>query len=245
MSFFGLFNFTAPYLPFVLAGFSIFVGNQWPVGDLVGMAVAHVYFWAEDVWPHVLDERRRAAGLPPPLPGEEWSLFKAPTPFRNLVDSLIAGRRTNVDPFATLDAAGVDPIFVPEHTDVGGTLGYGLGAAVGVGIAAAGNGPQNEVQPRNPAGVLLGFVSRVLGAVGLAHLVGGPAPQVDGWRRQPTSDANSSANGEEEGRDANSSQHEAEPRRTVGEQNPSVSSEDDLRLRSNRSAENREEHDGD
>ncbi|KXS21877.1 Der1-like protein [Gonapodya prolifera JEL478] len=50
MNFLGLFTFTAPYLPFVLAGFSLLINNHWPVGDMVGMVVAHVYYWGADVW---------------------------------------------------------------------------------------------------------------------------------------------------------------------------------------------------
>ena len=36
MSMMGLFNFTAPYLPWVLLGFSVLLGNS-PVTDLLGM----------------------------------------------------------------------------------------------------------------------------------------------------------------------------------------------------------------
>ncbi|XP_022113855.1 derlin-2 [Pieris rapae] len=50
MNFFGLMNFQAPYLPFVLLGFSVLLGNSISV-DLVGMAIGHIYFFLEDVWP--------------------------------------------------------------------------------------------------------------------------------------------------------------------------------------------------
>ncbi|XP_041978932.1 derlin-2 [Aricia agestis] len=50
MNFFGLMNFQAPYLPWVLLGFSVLLGNSISV-DLVGMAIGHIYFFLEDVLP--------------------------------------------------------------------------------------------------------------------------------------------------------------------------------------------------
>ncbi|XP_046741176.1 derlin-2 [Diprion similis] len=50
MNFFGLLNFQAPYLPWVLLGFSVLLGNAIWV-DLIGMAVGHMYYFAEDVFP--------------------------------------------------------------------------------------------------------------------------------------------------------------------------------------------------
>lgn len=50
MNFFGLLNFLAPYLPWVLLGFSVILGNTIWV-DLMGMAVGHVYYFLEDVFP--------------------------------------------------------------------------------------------------------------------------------------------------------------------------------------------------
>ncbi|KAG5314902.1 DERL2 protein, partial [Pseudoatta argentina] len=52
MNFFGLLNFQAPYLPWVLLGFSVLLGNTIWV-DLVGMAVGHTYYYAEDVFPQI------------------------------------------------------------------------------------------------------------------------------------------------------------------------------------------------
>lgn len=51
MNFFGLLNFQAPYLPWVLLGFSVLLGNAIWV-DLVGMAVGHIYYFVEDVLPN-------------------------------------------------------------------------------------------------------------------------------------------------------------------------------------------------
>jgi Derlin-2/3 len=47
MSFLGLFIFRAPYLPWVLLGFSLLLNSQVPVGDLMGIAVGHGYYFYE------------------------------------------------------------------------------------------------------------------------------------------------------------------------------------------------------
>ena len=51
MNFFGLLTFQAPYLPYVLLGFSLLLGNAVSV-DLLGMAVGHTYFYLEDIFPN-------------------------------------------------------------------------------------------------------------------------------------------------------------------------------------------------
>lgn len=50
MNFFGLFNFHAPYLPWVLFGFSFVLGNSVLI-DLLGIAVGHIYYYLENVCP--------------------------------------------------------------------------------------------------------------------------------------------------------------------------------------------------
>lgn len=50
MNFFGILNFQAPYLPWVLLGFSVLFGNSILV-DLVGIAIGHIYYFLEDVFP--------------------------------------------------------------------------------------------------------------------------------------------------------------------------------------------------
>ncbi|XP_064612393.1 derlin-2-like [Liolophura sinensis] len=50
MNFFGLMNFQAPYLPWVLLGFSLLLGNSIII-DLMGIAIGHIYFYLEDVFP--------------------------------------------------------------------------------------------------------------------------------------------------------------------------------------------------
>jgi len=51
MNFFGLMNFQAPYLPWVLLGFSVIFGNPIIV-DAMGIAIGHVYYFLEDVFPN-------------------------------------------------------------------------------------------------------------------------------------------------------------------------------------------------
>ncbi|KAL2620915.1 hypothetical protein R1flu_001120 [Riccia fluitans] len=56
MSFLGLFSFTAPYLPWVLLGFSVMVASS-PWVDLLGMAAGHAYYFLEDVYPMMTGRR--------------------------------------------------------------------------------------------------------------------------------------------------------------------------------------------
>ncbi|RKP09780.1 Der1-like family-domain-containing protein [Thamnocephalis sphaerospora] len=51
LGFLGLFVFRAPYLPWVLLGFSALLGGGFPTGHLVGIAVGHLYYFFEYVWP--------------------------------------------------------------------------------------------------------------------------------------------------------------------------------------------------
>lgn len=50
MNFFGLLNFQAPYLPWVLLAFSLLLGNSIMV-DLMGIVVGHLYYFLEDIFP--------------------------------------------------------------------------------------------------------------------------------------------------------------------------------------------------
>lgn len=52
MSFFGVITFTAPYLPWVLLGFSYVFGGSL-VKDLMGMLTGHVYYYLVDVYPRM------------------------------------------------------------------------------------------------------------------------------------------------------------------------------------------------
>ncbi len=51
MNFFGLMNFEAPYLAWVLCGFSVLLGGSITV-DLIGIFVGHIYYHLEDVFPN-------------------------------------------------------------------------------------------------------------------------------------------------------------------------------------------------
>lgn len=52
MSFLGLFNFSAPYLPWVLLAFSTLLGSS-PLVDTLGIGAGHVYYFLEDVYPRM------------------------------------------------------------------------------------------------------------------------------------------------------------------------------------------------
>ncbi|XP_029295988.1 derlin-2-like [Cottoperca gobio] len=57
MNFFGFLNFQAPFLPWVLMGFSLLLGNSIVV-DLLGISVGHMYYFLEDVFPNQPGGRR-------------------------------------------------------------------------------------------------------------------------------------------------------------------------------------------
>ncbi|KAI9331416.1 Der1-like family-domain-containing protein [Zopfochytrium polystomum] len=88
MNFLGVFTFTAPYLPWVLLGFSILLHGVWPSGDLVGTVVGHCYYFLDDVWPEQQQQRWRTAGLAAP-PAERW--VRAPTWVVALFDRAASG----------------------------------------------------------------------------------------------------------------------------------------------------------
>jgi len=71
LSFLGVFNFTAPYLPWVLLAFSVMLGSS-PAVDLLGVAAGHVYYFLEDVYPRMSGGRR-----PLRTPGVLTALFPA------------------------------------------------------------------------------------------------------------------------------------------------------------------------
>ena len=57
MRFMQMFNFTAPYLPWVLLAFSVLLHNN-AVVDLMGIGAGHLYFFLEDVYPQLQGGRR-------------------------------------------------------------------------------------------------------------------------------------------------------------------------------------------
>lgn len=83
MSFLGLFNFTAPWLPWVLLLFSVMLGSS-PVVDLLGMGVGHTYYFLTDVYPQL--SGRRLLTTPPlllalfPRSDDALNIHLAPNP---------------------------------------------------------------------------------------------------------------------------------------------------------------------
>jgi len=71
LSFLGLFTFSAPYLPWVIIGFGLLL-NHSPVSDLLGVAVGHIYYFLEDVYPKTTGRRILRT------PGFLKALFDAP-----------------------------------------------------------------------------------------------------------------------------------------------------------------------
>mmetsp|Transcript_5467 Transcript_5467/g.16303 ORF Transcript_5467/g.16303 Transcript_5467/m.16303 type:complete len:248 (+) Transcript_5467:356-1099(+) len=57
MNFLGLFNFRAPYLPWVLLLFSIILGSS-ALGDFLGVCAGHIYYYLHDVFPIVSGGKR-------------------------------------------------------------------------------------------------------------------------------------------------------------------------------------------
>jgi Derlin-2/3 len=84
LSFLGIFNFTAPYLPWVLLAFSVVLRSS-PVVDLMGLLAGHAYYFLEDVYPRMFPGRRplRTPGIIKALfPSEQrhTGLWQAPQP---------------------------------------------------------------------------------------------------------------------------------------------------------------------
>lgn len=58
MVFLGFLHFNAPYLPWVLLAFSILIGKQDGIAmDLIGIAVGHLYYFLEYVYPVMAEIR--------------------------------------------------------------------------------------------------------------------------------------------------------------------------------------------
>lgn len=69
LSFLGLFVFSAPYLPWVQAFFSVVVQKNTQIkGQLLGIIVGHLLFFFEDIYPTISNGRRP---LSPP-----WTWFR-------------------------------------------------------------------------------------------------------------------------------------------------------------------------
>ncbi|KAJ1562628.1 hypothetical protein HK096_006687 [Nowakowskiella sp. JEL0078] len=72
MEFLGLFNFHAPYLPWVLLAFTVLLNSIWPTADLLGMFCGHVYYFFEDVYPNIPPAERRSRIFEAPLFVKTW-----------------------------------------------------------------------------------------------------------------------------------------------------------------------------
>lgn len=64
LSFLGMFTFTAPYLPWVMLGFSLVINSHFPVGDALGIVIGHIYYFFEDVYPITSRTGRRYFAAP-------------------------------------------------------------------------------------------------------------------------------------------------------------------------------------
>jgi Derlin-2/3 len=56
MSFMGIFTFHAPYLPWVMLGLSVLLGNGYTM-DIIGIIVGHTYYFLEFVFPVIAEIR--------------------------------------------------------------------------------------------------------------------------------------------------------------------------------------------
>ncbi|RMZ90041.1 hypothetical protein DV736_g2729, partial [Chaetothyriales sp. CBS 134916] len=65
LSFLGILVFTAPYLPWVLMGFSLFMHGSIPKDEVLGVVVGHIYYFFADVWPGLHEGQR-------PMDPPEW-----------------------------------------------------------------------------------------------------------------------------------------------------------------------------
>jgi Derlin-2/3 len=108
MSFLGLFNFSAPYLPWVLLAFSWVLGSS-PLVDLLGIAAGHSYYFLADVYPRMSGRRPLAT------PALLRALF----------------------PGEAADAAGAFAFVAPAARPGARALGGGGGGGGGVGAEAA------------------------------------------------------------------------------------------------------------
>jgi len=66
LSFLGVLVFTAPYLPWVLMAFHMFMHGSIPKDEILGVIVGHVYYFFADVWPGLHEGQR------PMDPPEFW-----------------------------------------------------------------------------------------------------------------------------------------------------------------------------
>ncbi|KAK6953217.1 hypothetical protein Daesc_005517 [Daldinia eschscholtzii] len=64
LSFLGLLVFTAPYLPWVLMGFSLVMHGTVPKDEIMGVVIGHIWYFFSDVYPPMHNGSRP---LDPPM----------------------------------------------------------------------------------------------------------------------------------------------------------------------------------
>jgi len=94
MSFLGLFTFTAPYLPWLLLSFSALLGHEG-ITDIVGIAIGHIYYFLEDVFPRMIPSRRRLLKTPAFFAHRFHD--ERPVRFRDVVPDVVAEADNNAD----------------------------------------------------------------------------------------------------------------------------------------------------
>ena len=99
MNFFGLLTFNAPYLPWVLLGFSLLLGNSVSV-DLLGMAVGHCYYFIEDIFPN--------------QPGG-WKILRTPQLLKTLCDPVTEVGSSMKDKVTTVDISRIQPTILTQR----------------------------------------------------------------------------------------------------------------------------------
>ncbi|KAJ3053215.1 hypothetical protein HK097_004767 [Rhizophlyctis rosea] len=137
MNFLGIFNFNAPYLPWVLLGFTILLHNHIPYGDMLGLAIGHVYYYLEDVYPRMAESRGRRLLATPSFVKmlfEDWGHGRGDAAFA----AADAGLQPDAPP--AQDAAPAAAPLVPEPAAPAAPAG-GVGEQVlGGGDTAGGAG---------------------------------------------------------------------------------------------------------
>jgi Derlin-2/3 len=123
LSFLGVFNFTAPYLPWVLLAFSVMLGSS-PVVDLLGVAAGHVYYFLEDVYPCMSGGRR-----PLKTPGVLTALFPVVADGVGVVPLVVDGARAGAAARAVAGAAERRRAAVEEAEDDNGAAARRAAAA--------------------------------------------------------------------------------------------------------------------
>ena len=82
LSFLGVLVFTAPYLPWVLMAFHMFMNGSIPKDEILGVIVGHIYYFFADVWPGLHEGSRPMD--PPDFWVRLWEGRRGETGVRNI-----------------------------------------------------------------------------------------------------------------------------------------------------------------